>query len=645
MQNKNNKNKDQINLVDLFFYLLSHWYWFALCVALALGYTYYKYAKTPFVYRSGVTVVIKDPSNSVRSVRLDAYSNTINSVSMTTEILQLRSRRLMTEAVKLLDADVNYMEKIKFRDVELYRNSPVRMFFSREENVPGPFSVKIIPMDDKQIKLDVSGLGNYQTVALGDTLELGGGKVVFQPDAPYGPSWFGHEITVQKSTPESAALGYLAGLQISQDGTILQIALQDRSLKRSIDLINALIEKYNEDAIREKNRVAVNTAEFINERLISIQEELGHVESSLAQFKSANQVMSVDEAASRYLNESRGYNAEIVKTETAVQVAEYLLNYIKNMNPYSLIPAQTGVNDPNADKNIADYNAMVLRREKLVEASSTESPAVKELGAAIQNMRQNIIGILNNHLVSLQVQRDDLSKQETTAVRKFTAMPAKAREVLSIERQQQIKESLYLFLLNKREENSLTQAMADNNARMIDEPTGSWGPVYPQRNKMFLLALLIGLLIPAVILLARMFLDTKARTRKDVEDMLSTPFLAELPFVKTKKPKKAKKGEKTEEEVKTAYDPNSKSVFTEAMRIMCTNLDFMRPEGSGQMVIANNSISVGAGKTFLSTNIAACLADAKKKVIVLDVDLRKRSLSKMFGVKHVTSGLSNYLYD
>ena len=236
MQNKNNKNKDQINLVDLFFYLLSHWYWFAICVALALGYTYYKYAKTPFVYRSGVTVVIRDPSNSVRSVRLDAYSNTINNVSMTTEILQLRSKKLMTEAVKLLDADVNYKMKVKFRDVELYRNSPVRMFFSREEDVPDPFAVNIIPLNDKQVKLNLDGLGNYQTVALGDTLTLGGGKVVFQPDTPYGPSWYGQEITVQKLTPENAALGYLSGLQISQDDTILQI-VNLAKVKRAIPLV------------------------------------------------------------------------------------------------------------------------------------------------------------------------------------------------------------------------------------------------------------------------------------------------------------------------------------------------------------------------------------------------------------------------
>ena len=209
MQTKNKQSKDQVNLVDLFFYLLSHWYWFLLCILLAVGFAYYKYSKTPFTYRSAVTVVIKDPSNSVRSVRMDAYSNTINSVSLSTEILQLRSRRLMTEAVKLLDADVNYTERIKLRDVELYRNSPVRLFFSREENTPRPFSVNVIPQDEKTIKLDLSGTGeSFQTVALGDTLEISGGKVVFQPNSSYGTSWYGKQVTVTKVLPEYAASRY-----------------------------------------------------------------------------------------------------------------------------------------------------------------------------------------------------------------------------------------------------------------------------------------------------------------------------------------------------------------------------------------------------------------------------------------------------
>ena len=242
MQTKNKQNKDQVNLVDLFFYLLNHWYWFLLCILLAVGFAYYKYAKTPFTYRSAVTVVIKDPSNSVRSVRLDAYSNTINSVSLSTEILQLRSRKLMTEAVKLLDADVNYTQRIKLRDIELYRYSPVRVFFSREEDTPNPFSVNVIPQDEKTIKLDLSGLGeSFQTVALGDTLEIGGGKVVFQPNSSYGTSWYGQPVTVTKVLPEYAAGGFLSRLQITQDDSILQISLQDFSLQRSIDVINALI--------------------------------------------------------------------------------------------------------------------------------------------------------------------------------------------------------------------------------------------------------------------------------------------------------------------------------------------------------------------------------------------------------------------
>ena len=174
-QQKKSRN-EQINLVDLFFFLLSHWYWFLICVAIALGYAYYRYAKSPLVYQGNVTVVIKDPSNTTRSVRMDSYSNIINSVDMTNEMLQLRSKSMMSEVVRALDADVNYREHVKLRDIELYRNSPVRIFFSREEGEdPGTFSIKVTPVDAKTIR--VEGAAGLQTVALDDTVALGTGSL------------------------------------------------------------------------------------------------------------------------------------------------------------------------------------------------------------------------------------------------------------------------------------------------------------------------------------------------------------------------------------------------------------------------------------------------------------------------------------
>ena len=194
---KKNSRGEQINLVDLFFFLLSHWYWFLICVAIALGYAWYKYSKTPLVYQSNVTVVIKDPSNTTRSVRMDSYSNIINSVDMTNEMLQLRSKSMMDEVVRSLDADVNYLVRDRFREIELYRNSPVRVFFSRDEGEdPGTFSIQITPLDSKTLRLESSA--GTQTVALDDTVSLGQGRVVFQPTAADNASANGKEIKIRK---------------------------------------------------------------------------------------------------------------------------------------------------------------------------------------------------------------------------------------------------------------------------------------------------------------------------------------------------------------------------------------------------------------------------------------------------------------
>ena len=219
LSQKKSKN-EQINLVDLFFYLLNHWYWFLICVAIAVGYAWYKYSKSLLVYQSNVTVVIKDPSNSTRSVRMDNYSNIINSVDMSNEMLQLRSKSMMEEVVRSLDADINYLEHIKLRDIELYRNSPVRIFFSREgSDDPGIFSIKVTPLDAKTLR--VEGVAGLQTVALDDTVSLGQGKVVFQPTAAYTPAAYGREIKIQKIPVRSAAVGFLSRLNINLDSNIL----------------------------------------------------------------------------------------------------------------------------------------------------------------------------------------------------------------------------------------------------------------------------------------------------------------------------------------------------------------------------------------------------------------------------------------
>ena len=641
MQQKE-KNNNQINLTDLFMYLLGHWYLFILSIVLCVGFAWYRYAKTPHVYRSDATVIIKDPSNSQSTVHMDNYSGLINRITMSNEILQLKSRELMTEVVRTLDADISYIRMDKLREVEMYNRTPVRMLVDRNQTESPWMRLEVTVKDATSIVVNRAGQQPL-TVALGDTLLLDGNRICFQP-TPYYNASIGKTININRKPATSAAAGYLSRLKIQQtesDGTILSISIQDYSLPRAIDILNTLIEKYNEDAIREKNRIAVNTAAFINERLLIIQDELNEVEDDIAAFKISERIMSVDEAAAGYLSQSKEYSSSIVELETREKLADYLEDYLKSsFKTFETIPVNIGLDESNINQAIDQYNQLILQRERLLEASSPDSPAVRQTETALLPLRQNILGYIATLKSSIGVQKSELAKRERESLRQFTTLPAKARHLLSFERQQKIKESLYIFLLNKREENALTQAMVDNNARMIDSAEGSGNPIYPDRNKMLLVAFLIGLFVPALILVVMVATDNKIRSRSDIINAGDLPFLADIPATSISK----KTRKKNPDKLLIEYN-NTTRVFKEAMRMMCTNIDFTKPEGCPTPVLMTTSFNSGAGKSFISRNIAACLADAAKKVVIVDTDLRKRSISNWFGMKHRTAGLSNLLVD
>jgi len=640
---------EQVNLVDIFYYLLSNWIWFVICMILALGIGYMIYARKPLEYTNKVTAILKDPSQGTRSARLDVYDNMINSVSVTYEQLQLKSWTLMLDVVRELGIDVSYTEHIKFRDVERYTSHcPFIMKFSREVDDPGLFDISVTPLEGEILRID-KGAEGMEVAAFGDTVRVGTGKVVFYPTERYIPEYLNIPIRIRRVEEYVAANRFANKLSVTNEDGILTLVMRDGNAQRLADILNTLIIKYNEDAIREKNKVAVNTARFIEERLMIIEEELGGVEGNLARFQRSNQLMDVDEAAMNYLTESRGFNNEIIEIETRMSLATHLREYILSTGDEMLmIPANTGLDDPNLEGAINQYNELVMRRDELISASSVESPAVKKIENSMVLQRNDVLGLIRNLQNSLELKRNDLVRREEASVRKYAAMPAKAREMMEIERQQSIKEALYIFLLNKREENALSQAMADDNIRAIDPAVAWYSPSYPNKYKVALLSFLAGLLIPVVLLIARLFLDTKIRTRKEIEENIDVPFLAEIPLNRDLrrfiwKDRYRLRGSK--EPSPFVYESTSRNVFTEAMRMMCTNLSFLDPDCVLPMVIGTTSYSSHSGKTFIVANMAACLADAQKRVIIVDTDMRKRSLSGELELKHKTLGLSNYLYD
>ena len=255
------------------------------------------------------------------------------------------------------------------------------------------------------------------------------------------------------------------------------------------------------------------------------------MESNLESFKQRNQIVDIASSAGMYMTESQKYNADAMELETQLRLANFIKDYLTDPSKETdLIPSNTGISDMNIENQISLYNAAKLKRDHLIDDSSVNNPVVQELNNSLRAMKQSIIRAVDNMIVRLNVKRYDAQNREMRAQDRVTAIPTKERQMLSIERQQKIKEALYLFLLNKREENALSQAMADNNARVIDGAEGSNAPISPNRNRILLLGLLVGIALPGAVCLAILFMDTRVHGRKDIEGVTSVPYLGEIPL-------------------------------------------------------------------------------------------------------------------
>lgn len=640
--NSSNKNDQGLNIVDLFMYLASQWKWFLLSILICGGIAWYNYARAPLVYFRSATVIIKDPSNKASTSGLDRFDNFINKVNVANEILQFRSKKLMREVVQRVHADVSYQIKDGLRSNELYNESPVLV--SLPDALPEQsFSFTMTLKDAKTVTLsDFSGIEakpSYE-VALNDTVAIIEGMNVVVTATNYlRDSWLNTPIRVQKLPVESMVNYYKNALGIQQEeeeASILTLALKDSSPARAEDVLNTLITVYNEEAIKEKNQVAVNTANFINERLIIIERELGNVESNLESFKQRNQIVDIASSAGMYMTESQKYNADAMELETQLRLANFIKDYLTDPSKETdLIPSNTGISDMNIENQISLYNAAKLKRDHLIDDSSVNNPVVQELNNSLRAMKQSIIRAVDNMIVSLNVKRNDAQNREMRAQDRVTAIPTKERQMLSIERQQKIKEALYLFLLNKREENALSQAMADNNARVIDGAEGSNAPISPNRNRILLLGLLVGIALPGAVCLAILFMDTRVHGRKDIEGVTSVPYLGEIPL--------DKEAMKDHRKQVMAVKEQGDDIVSEAFRILRTNMAFLSKKDKPAQVITFTSFNIGAGKTFIARNLSMSLAYLKKRVVMVDLDIRKGTLSRHFGHYHV--GVTNYLSD
>ena len=397
-----------INPVDIIMYLLSKWYWFVLSVSLFGGYAWYQYAKLPFIYSRSATVMIKDAYSNNIGRGLDRF-NTYSYTNVSNEILQFQSHKLMRDVVNRLHANVCYLIMDDLREEELYTQAPVKVSFPEEEDHLD-FSLTVRILNRKQVRLSdfsTDATSITLTANLGDTIQSPVGKIVVSPTLYYTDKWFNTPITIRRQSTDTMASLFRSNLNISQaenDASILYLSLRDYSTARAEDVLNMLITVYNEETIKDKNQIAINTSSFINERLVIIEKELGGVENELQSYKQNNDIIDIGSAASMSMSDKRQYSSTTQELELQARMARYIKSYLVDPSKETeLIPSNTGIADINIETQIAAYNANKLKRDKLIEGSSDKNPIVQELNKNLIAMRQNIIRAIDNMIVSIDV--------------------------------------------------------------------------------------------------------------------------------------------------------------------------------------------------------------------------------------------------
>lgn len=648
---KPGQQDDFLRIQDLLYLCLARWKWFVLSLMVTIGVATVYLLRTPAVYTRTASVLIKEDSKG-KSVSSDLESFSEfglfqSGTNVNNELITFQSPALMTEVVKRLRLDMNYFVPGKFhRQVAYGLTLPVDVTINDlPENESAGFTLKIQPdgtlylsdfirngtdLDEK----DVKG-------SLLDSITTPLGKIIIHTTPNYVKGE-AYTLYVGKSSLYNAVNSCSFNLSVSlnsEKASVIDLSFKDNSTQRAEDVLSMLISVYNENWVKDKNQIAVSTSMFINERLGVIERELGNVDEDISSYKSEHLLPDVQAASSMYMAQSSEANAQILSLNNQLYMTRYIRNYLANdANRTQLLPANSGIESANIESQIAEYNKQLLQRNSLVANSSTENPLVVDMDQALASMRGAIIRSIDNQIVTLNSQIKSLRQTEQQTTSRIAANPTQAKYLLSVERQQKVKEALYLFLLQKREENELSRAFTAYNTRIVTPPHGSMLPTSPVHKNIFMVAFALGLLIPVVIIFMRENMNTRVRGRKDLEN-LTIPFIGEIPLFTRKK--KGILGKKPQEVKAVVVKEGNRDIINEAFRVLRTNLEFMTGKDKTSNVIIMTSFNPGSGKSFLTMNIAMSLAIKGKKVLVIDGDLRHASASSY--IDSPDKGLSDYL--
>lgn len=627
-----------VNIKELVSKYLRFWPWFVLSVIIALSGAIFYLKYTPTVYSSEAKIKIVDDSKEL-NIGADALSMLSGKpkINLDNEIEVLKSYRLLSQVVEALDLQVDYIVEGNLKDTPIW-NAPFTVIRTKDtDTLTKAMQFKLDWNAEEFVLTDKDGKSYRQSRTAKTTAKGLPFYLQMNLDHPSVLAKNDHNYMIRVKPFKHTVMNLANSITIqatNKTSEVLAIGLKGVSVARSEAIINEIIDKFNEDGIKDRQLVSKRTVDFIDDRFVYLATELDSIEGDKRSFKQENDLSYIEADAGVNLEKKSQTEAELFRLETQIELSKLLRNTLSSEAEYQLLPANIGLESQAINNLVSEYNQILLEREKLLASAGANNPTVKVLSAQIARAKDNIEETVRVYGQQLQVSLKRLEREQGQVGAQFSRLPEKEQLLRAIERQQSIKENLYLILLQKREEAAISLAVTAPSIKVVDYAVTGAIPVAPKSKIILLGGLILGLLVPFGVLYVTFMLDTKIHNRQEVEaEIKPIPVVAEIPFIQG--------GE-------LFLDPNARTTVAESFRMLMTNVNYMlpvdRPTDHAKVIYVTSTIK-GEGKTFTSLNLALAYASLNKKVLIIGADIRNPQIHSYFDLDKNEKGLTDYLYD
>ncbi|MCO4822014.1 MAG: polysaccharide biosynthesis tyrosine autokinase [Flavobacteriaceae bacterium] len=650
MQQSIYSNKNQLrNTLDHF---MSKWNYILLFLVFSISCAYVFLRYSTYEYETNASIKIQEdkkssPLSEISSLQnYGMFSSDFGKIEDEAQIL--KSRALIEQVVKDLKLNISYHVKGKIKDQEVYSNPPINLNFFTSDSILNKIDTTLYIKFISSSKFSLSGYNTNELIelnekqglsehAFGDKISVGFSDLIITPNIGASGSDIGSYIKIKLTPVRRIVEKYIAKIDVkfTMQSNIINVSIKEPSRDKAELILNTLIEKYNKDVINDKEDIVKTTSDFISNRLEIVAQELEQVDLTAENMKQTNRLSDLGAQSSIFLQSEKENEAKLVATTNQIQLIDYMSDYLQSNNDNGdLLPANVGIADNGVAQLTKSHNDLVLQRNRILKSSSEKNPTVINLNNQISALKDNLNRSLENINSSNQITLKSLNKEDARINSQIYSAPKKERQFRDISRQQSIKESLYLYLLEKREETAITLGMSSPNAKIIDVAFSSQTPVSPKPLIVYLASIIIGLSFPLLFIYLLDIIDTKVHTKFDVEKILNAPFIGDIPKSSSKK--------KDRLISKVDYSPKA-----EAFRMLRTNIRFALKDKKNNYrakTIFVTSTTSQEGKSHTSINLASSLSFSGAKVLLIETDIRVPKVKDYLNVKSEI-GITNYLND